>query len=215
MIWSCYNAQTHRFYELYTKANGALEEGEVEENLWSPLVAGRHSFWAVGLMQRFAAVVYAAQADGLSSVPLTTVTYAGRSAWQMEVTRAGQQVKAVVDKASGVLLYGSWTTLAGGADRQLEEVSLSNLHFGSQLPAATFVPPVSVATMQPADDHIPLHDHGRGGHPRRLPRSAAALAAVRLQPRGGSDDTGDKGRPAGLDTGRHHGRPLRRSCQAA
>ena len=110
-----YNAQTHRFYELYTKANGALEEGDVEENLWSPLVAGDHSFWAVGLMQRFAAVVDAAVADGLRSVPLKTVTYAGRPAWQMEVTRSGQQVKAVVDKASGVLLYGSWTTLAGGA----------------------------------------------------------------------------------------------------
>ncbi len=52
-----YNAQTHRFYELYTQANGALEEGDVEENLWSPLVAGDHSFLAVGLMQRFAAIV--------------------------------------------------------------------------------------------------------------------------------------------------------------
>ena len=184
-----YNAQTHRFYELYTKEGGALEEGDVEENLWSPLVAGDHSFLAVGLMQRFAAVVSAAVADGLSSVPLKTVTFAGREAWKMEETHSGWHVTAVLDKASGVLLYGSIASLAGGADRQLEEVSLSNLRFGSQLPAATFAPPAAAATLQPTDDYVHFTTlvgaAARVGYPALLPHwlpSGYSLAVVATAP---------------------------------
>jgi hypothetical protein len=184
-----YSAQTHRLCELYTKANGALEQGgDVEEGLWSPLLAGDHTFFALGLAS-YAAVVRAAVVDGLRSVPLKTVTFAGRPAWQMEVTHSGQHVTAVVDKASGVLVYGSWATLAGGADRQREEVSLSNLHFGSQLPAATFAPPPAAATLQPSDDYVHFTTvagaAARVGYPVMRPHwlpSGYSLAAVATRP---------------------------------
>ncbi len=184
-----YSAQTHRLYELYTKANGALEQGgDVEEDLWSPLLAGDHTFFALGLAN-YAAVVRAAVVDGLHDVTFKTVAFAGRPAWQMEVTRSGQQVKAVVDKASGVLVYGSWATLAGGADRQLEEVSLSNLHFGSQLPAATFAPPAAAATLQPTDRYVHFTTvagaAARVGYPAMRPHwlpSGYDLAAVATRP---------------------------------
>ena len=130
-----YNARSHRLDMLYTKADGTLAQGSVEENVWSPLLGGFGSDFGSDLLQ-YAGIVRAVLTDRLP-IPLKSVTQDGRAAWQMDESLPAMQppyrARAVVDKATGVLLSASFDAIGGGAAGELDEVRFDHLRVNTRI----------------------------------------------------------------------------------
>jgi hypothetical protein len=145
-----YNAAAHRLDQLYTDAEGRLLQGWSARDSWSPLFGSNGSGGDLGL-SRYAAVVSAALHDGSPKLHIVEVTYEGRPAWRLDQPgyypnaprRPAFHVRAIVDEASGLLLFASSRSVARGTAGTLEEVRLDDLRLGANLPASTFSPPAT------------------------------------------------------------------------
>lgn len=186
-----YNAQGHHLDMLYTKANGALELGSVEDNVWSPLFGGFGSDFGSDLLQ-YAGIVRAILTDRLP-IPLQSVTQDGHAAWQMDESLPAMQppyrVRAVVDKATGVLLSASFDAIGGVAAGGLDEVRFDHLRVNARIPASAFAAPATAARLAPQDEYVHFTTlagaAARLHHPAFVPRWLPAgfrLAAAATSP---------------------------------